>query len=73
MKKHFKRLGWIYSPVSAAGWIITLLFAAIQVITLISIDSNYNSLCHSLIRFFPYFISISVVWYWIAANMSREE
>jgi hypothetical protein len=73
MKIHFKKTGWIYLPVSLVGWIVTIGYAAISIITLISIDRNYNSLISSLIRFFPYFISFSVVYFWIAANTSGTD
>jgi hypothetical protein len=70
---HFKKLGWIYVPVSVWGWIVTILYSAVSVYTLISIGQNYNSLKNSLIRFFPYFISFSVVFFWIAGNNSNND
>lgn len=72
MKSHFRKTGWIYLPVSLIGWVITLGYFTISVITLISIDKNYNSLWHSSIRFFPYFISFSVVYFWIASNTTKH-
>jgi hypothetical protein len=69
---HFKRLGWIYIPVSMWGWIVTIIYLAISIYTLVSIGQNYNSLKNSLIRFFPYFISFSVVYFWIAGNNSND-
>lgn len=68
MRIQFKKIGWIYVPVSALGWIITLLYLAISIYTLVSIDQRYNSLKDSLIRFFPYLISFTVVLFWIAVN-----
>lgn len=70
---HFKKLGWIYVPVSVYGWIVTILYLAVSIYTLISIGQNYNSLKNSLIRFFPYFISFSVVFFWIAGNNSKND
>ncbi|HOK25744.1 MAG TPA: hypothetical protein P5320_03725 [Bacteroidales bacterium] len=68
MKPFFKKFGWIYLPVSLAGWIITVIFAGISLATLVWIDSAYNSLFYTLVRFFPYFIGFTVVWFWIASN-----
>ena len=68
MKAHFRKTGWIYVPVSPIGWIVVLLYAAISVVTLVAIDSRYNSLYNSLIRFFPYFMGFSVLYFWIASN-----
>jgi hypothetical protein len=73
MRVHFRKVGWIYAPVSFIGWAIAIVYAAISIFTLVSIDRNYNSLSHSLIRFFPYFISFSVVYHWIAANASGKD
>jgi ABC-type lipoprotein release transport system permease subunit len=73
MKNHFIKRGWIYLPVSVVGWIITVLYAAVAVYTLTAIQKSYNSIIHSLIRFFPYFISFSVVWFWIASNMGKDD
>lgn len=70
MKIHFRKNGWIYIPVTVIGWIVALCYGAVSVFTLVMIDRSYNSLTNSLIRFFPYFISISVVYFWIASNCS---
>ena len=66
----FKKAGWIYVPVTVPGWIIAILYFSVSVLTLVAIDSRYNSLSGSLIRFFPYFISFSVIYFWIASNTS---
>jgi hypothetical protein len=70
---HFKKSGWIFVPVSVWGWIITIIYLTVSVYTLVIIGQNYNSVKNSLIRFFPYFISFSVVFFWIAANMSKDK
>ncbi|HVN58021.1 MAG TPA: hypothetical protein VMT63_06975 [Bacteroidales bacterium] len=70
MKYHFRKKGWIYVPVTLAGWIIAAGYAAVSIFTLVEIDLTYNSLKNSLIRFFPYFISLSVIYHWIASNLS---
>ena len=72
MKAHFRKTGWIYLPVSLIGWIVALFYFAISVITLVAIDSRYNSLYNSLIRFFPYFMGFSVLYFWIASNCTGK-
>jgi hypothetical protein len=72
MGTHFRKIGWIYIPVSVAGWITAAGYVAISVVTLVSVDKNYNSFLSSLIRFFPYFISFSVIYFWIASNCSKK-
>jgi hypothetical protein len=73
MGTHFRKKGWIYIPVSVIGWIIAAGYLAISAVTLVSIDKNYSSIVSSLIRFFPYFISFSVVYFWIASNSSGQK
>ena len=73
MKAHFRKTGWIYVPVSLAGWVVTFFYAAISIFTLIMIDNTYNSLKNSLIRFFPYFISLTVLYFWIASNTTGQK
>jgi hypothetical protein len=73
MKAQFVRKGWFYFPSGVAGWIVLLFYCSISVYTLVAIEKNYNSLVSSLIRFFPYFISYSVVYFWIASNTSRDK
>jgi hypothetical protein len=70
---HFKRFGWIYVPVSIWGWIITIIYVAVSVYTLVIIGQNYSSIKNSLIRFFPYFICFSVIFFWIAENTSKDK
>jgi hypothetical protein len=71
MKAHFIKKGWIYVPVTAAGWLVALIWFSVSAYTLVEIDIRYNSLVSSLIRFFPYFISYSVIYFWIASNTSK--
>ena len=72
MGAHFRKKGWIYIPVSVAGWITAIGYVAISAVTLISVNKNYNSFINSLIRFFPYFISFSVLYFWVASNNSGK-
>ena len=68
---HFRKAGWIYIPVTLTGWIITLIYIVISLYTLVVIGRNYESVKNSLIRFFPYFISFTVVFFWIASNSCK--
>ena len=70
---HFKRSGWIYVPVTISGWLITIVYITVSIYTLVAIDQTYNSLKNSLIRFFPYFVSYSVIFFWIAKNMMDDK
>jgi hypothetical protein len=70
MKQHFKKIGWIFIPVSVPGWIVAIIYFSVSILTLLAIDKNYNSLSSTLVRFFPYLISFSVLYFWIATNTS---
>lgn len=72
MKPHFRKFGWIYLPVSAAGWIITVIYLAVSLATLVWIESVYVSLFYTLVRFFPYFIGFTVIWAWVAYHTSEQ-
>jgi hypothetical protein len=72
MKAQFRKKGWIYLPIALAGWIITIIYCSVSVYTLYAINRHYSSLYSSLIRFFPYFISFSVLLFWIAFNTSKD-
>ncbi|HPC98631.1 MAG TPA: hypothetical protein P5257_10515 [Bacteroidales bacterium] len=72
MKPQFKKTGWIFFPSGFAGWIITIVYGGISLATLAWIDSVYNSLFFSLVRFFPYFMGFTVIWYWVAYNLSGK-
>jgi hypothetical protein len=64
----FKRSGWIYQPVSFAGWSITLLTFAMCAWFFIVIDRHSHSVSDTLIGFFPYGVCFWVVTFWIASN-----
>jgi hypothetical protein len=72
MKSHFRKNGWIYIPVSLTGWLVAICYGAVSIFTLVIIGETYNSLTNSLIRFFPYFTSFSVIYFWIASNCSGK-
>lgn len=47
----FKRIGIIFLPMSAIGWIISLLAVSISVYEFIDIDSRSHSVSDTLINF----------------------
>jgi len=69
---HFRKFGWIFIPVSLTGWLITILYLGISIYTLVVIGQNYDSVKNSLIRFFPYFICFTVIYFWIASNTGKD-
>ena len=66
----FKKAGWFYLPISAFGWIVLLVYLAVNVQFFLAIDRHSHSVSDTLINFFPYFISLSAFYWWIASNSS---
>jgi len=69
----FKKKGWIYIPVHAAGWLITILHIAVVVVFFKAIDRHSHSASDTLTNFLPYFISVAVIYFFIAVNTSNQK
>ncbi|MBI5917250.1 MAG: hypothetical protein HY842_17915 [Bacteroidetes bacterium] len=67
----FKKTGWFYLPCSIPGWVIFLVYVAVNVQFFTAIDRNSHSASDTLINFFPYFISLSAFYCWIAYHTAR--
>ncbi len=68
----FKKTGWFYLPCSVLGWLVLVVYAAVVVQFFLAIDRNSHSASDTLINFFPYFISLSAFYWWIASNSARS-
>ena len=68
----FKRWGWIYLPVSVAGWLAvvsTLLFCLNSFLT---VDRHSHSASDTLYGIFPYWVPALGVLLWIASRTSKK-
>jgi hypothetical protein len=68
----FRPWGWLYRPVSAAGWLacaVTLLFC-VQVFA--AIDRHSHSVSDTLYGIFPYFACCFLLLNWLASRTSAE-
>ena len=68
----FKKSGWIYVPVSAAGIVMYLMTIAFCVSVFIAVDRNSHSNSDTLYGIFPYFVSAFTVLFWIASNSAGQ-
>ena len=68
----FKKVGWFYLPCSLVGWLVSGVYLAVNVQFFMAIDRNSHSASDTSINFFPYFISLSVFFWWIASNSARS-
>lgn len=72
MKNLFKKTGWLYLPSSILGWVVFLVYVAVNVQFFIAIDRNSHSASDTLIHFFVYFMALSTLYFWIAGNTSGK-
>lgn len=73
MKKHwFKELGWIYTPISWQGWLITLVIVLFCLHIFIVIDGQSHSISDTLYGIFPYIVPSLLVLYLVASKTSKK-
>jgi hypothetical protein len=66
----FRKLGWIYIPVSVIGAILCLAVLYLCVTVFLAVDRHSHSVSDTLYGIFPYFVSAFTILFWIAANTS---
>ena len=64
----FKPWGWIFRPVSAAGFLITVLLVAFWLQTFVAVDRHSHSVSDTLYGIFPFWVGAATIWYWIASK-----
>ncbi|MBV8206301.1 MAG: hypothetical protein JO041_05875 [Acidobacteria bacterium] len=66
----FRRWGWIYRPVSVAGWLATALTLAFCAQVAVFVDSRSHSVSDTFYRVFPYAIPALLLLDWLASRTS---
>ena len=69
----FKKLGWIYIPISVVGILISLCAIVFCITVFIAVDRHSHSVSDTLYGIFPYFVSAFTILFWIAANTSDHK
>lgn len=69
----FKSIGWVYRPVTVAGWLATLLPVAFAVNVFVTIDRHSHSASDTLYGIFPFWASTFLLWLWVADKTSRQD
>ncbi|MBI5406016.1 hypothetical protein HY972_03225 [Candidatus Kaiserbacteria bacterium] len=72
-KNWFKKMGWIYQPVSWQGALVTFLLILFLVQVFIAIDRNSHSVSDTLYGIFPYWIPAILVWLWIGSKTNQQD
>jgi hypothetical protein len=71
MKTHwFKRLGWLYVPVSVPGALVCLLAALFCLTVFRAVDRHSHSVSDTLYGVFPFFICTFLLVDWIGGRTS---
>lgn len=69
----FRRAGWVYRPISAVGWVLTLITAALTVQVFVAVERHSHSASDTLIGIFPYVGLFLVILGWIAHHTSTKD
>lgn len=73
MKKYwFKRIGWIYLPVSVPGVLISLVALSFCVQVFLAVDRHSHSASDTLYGIFPFFACAFLLFDWIAGRTSNK-
>ena len=66
----FKKAGWLYVPVNAMGFIVTILAIAFMVPVITAITRNGHSVSDDLYHIFVYASCTAFWWKWVAEKTS---
>ena len=66
----FTRVGWIYLPSSAIGFVIVILAAAFCATVFAAVDRHSHSVSDTLYGVYPFFVSTFLLVDWIARRAS---
>lgn len=66
--KWFSPWGWLYRPVSIAGWLAVLVVIVFCVQVLVAVDGHSHSASDTLYGIFPYFVCSFMLLNWLASK-----
>ena len=69
----FKKIGWIYIPISVIGIVISQAVVFFCVTVFIAVDRHSHSVSDTLYGIFPFFVSAFTILFWIASNTSESK
>jgi hypothetical protein len=67
----FKKVGWIYIPVSIPGWLIAIFTLILIVHDFLAVDTRSHSVSDTYYGFIPYGGLYCIAYIWIASNTSK--
>jgi uncharacterized membrane protein len=66
----FKKVGWVYIPFHAMGFLTTILAVLFLIPVFISVDRNAHSVSDELYQLFVFVTCTAFWWKWIAEKTS---
>lgn len=66
----FKKAGWFYFPVNAAGWVVTVMAVIFMVPVVIAADRSAHSVTDELYEIFVFATCTAFWWKWVAEKTS---
>lgn len=69
----FRKFGWVYRPVSVAGWVIVAIALALTAQAFVAIDRHSHSASDTLWGVFPYAALFAILVQWVASNTSDRK
>jgi hypothetical protein len=70
-RQWFRPWGWVYRPVSLAGWVAAALVAAFWLNVFIAVDRRAHSVSDLLYGVFPFFTCSFLLLLWVAGQSSE--
>ncbi len=68
----FKPWGWIYRPVSLAGWLACLFALIFCVQVFVAVDRDSHSVSDTLYGIFPFVVPALMMLNWLASKTAAE-
>jgi hypothetical protein len=68
----FKKIGWLYYPVSVPGVVILVTFLVFCVQVFMAIDRHSHSASDTLYNIFPFILPAFLVYLWMARESSKD-
>jgi hypothetical protein len=68
----FKRLGWVYVPVSVPGTLVWLMAAVFCMTVFRAVDRHSHSVSDTLYGVFPFFVCTFLLLDWIGSRTAKK-
>jgi hypothetical protein len=66
----FKPFGILFLPVTAMGWLVTILPVAFCIQVFLAVDHRSHSVSDTLYGIFPFWVPTFLLWAWLAGRTS---